>query len=200
MAKSIALQGIAGRAGVGRRQVAGRIGQADVGSVQTFPPGIFSFSPPKAGYWKFVLWGAGDGSNGGGASGGYAEKTLFLDPSQAARLVVGSRAAGGPGGASTATFPDGQVVTCGGGNAATPGIGSGGNVNLAGSAPGAAGLGTGGGIAHTGAGAPANLPYRGGAGGSSPTTGSGGTPGAGSIGAGQYPGGDGLIIVSFVRD
>ena len=182
-------------------QAAGNLAQEPF----TFPPGTWTFTPPKAGYWKFVQWGVGGSvSTVGNASGAYTEYTRFLTSAQSVALVVGIYAGVGTVD-TTATFPDGYVVTAGKATGATPGTASGGDVNLNGSAgtagstsaTGANGSGTGGGAGAAnsgtndgGAGAPANLPYRGGAGGAS--------PGGGASQASQAVG-NGLILAVFVK-
>lgn len=168
-----------------------------IGGAFQYTPGSYTFTAPQAGWWKFVLWGAGD-SNGNATSGAYSEYTVFLGVNQNVALVVATANTLASALDTTATFPSGKVVTAGGAGA-SPGAASGGDVNLAGSASGAAGSGTGGGAAGSGngAGAPANLPYRGGAG--SGGSGQGHTPGGGAQTAGGFTGGDGMAIVSFVR-
>lgn len=177
------------------------------------PPHVFAgtdvsytFTPPKAGRWKFVGWGPGHSS---GASGAYVEITRFLNTSQSATLHVGGQGVSD----TTITLP-GAVATAGRA-AAGPVVGAatGGDVNLAGSLPGTggsdgvAGLGTGGGAGGDGdgstydggGGAPANLPFRGAAGGDeNANEGPGVGAGAGGRGAGLYPGGPGLILAVYV--
>lgn len=183
-----------------------------------FPPGSYSFKPPKAGYWKFVGWGPGgvNSSTSGGGSGAYIERTLYLRTSDVVTLSVGhSLITIGAQANTSLTEPGGRVVTAGGASGATGGTATNGDVNLNGSAglsggtASANGAGTGGGLAGVasggnsgGAGAPANLPYRGGAGG----TGNGGVNASGASpggGMGQNSstaaGGDGLMIATLVR-
>jgi hypothetical protein len=145
------------------------------GPVYIFPhtaAGAYSFSPPASGKWKFVGWGCGGGGlagTSGGASGAYVEITRFLTKNQVVTISVVS------GADTVIAMPDGTVATAGKASAAVAGAASGGDVNLAGTAGvlsgnGNPGLGTGGGLGGTvttnigGAGAPANLPFRGGAG------------------------------------
>lgn len=152
----------------------------------------YSFSPPVAGLWKFVGWGAGGGN--GGASGSYFEITKYLRTTDVVAIVTGVTGVSN----TTVTFPDGAVATAGRADpSTTPGTATGGDVNLAGSAPEVSGLGTGGGtaVAGQGAGAPANLPYRGGSG----STGQGLAPGGGG-GAGAFAGGSSAVIASLVRE
>lgn len=210
MPSGIAAQSIGGLSIAG--QAIAAAGTQTQGYVETFVPAVstsksYNWSPPRAGYWKFVLWGAGDGSNGAGvqgASGAYAEKTLFLSPKDVVAILVGI-GKGGVGADTTVTPPSGLVITAGGGNGSTGGVASGGDVNLNGSAPGSNGLGTGGGLSGdpTTAGAPAMLPHRGGNGAFNAGTGPfcGGTPGGGGVGGAIVfgAGGSGYVEVSFVR-
>lgn len=191
---SVARQSVAGVAVAGNP-----IASANAPAAQqpyNFPPGSHTFTPPRDGYWKFVLWGAGPTANGSqaGSSGAYCEITKYLSTTQSVAIFV-SIPAGSPV-ATTATFPDGSVASAGSADGGgTPGVATGGDVNLAGSALGVAGLGTGGGAASLGAGAPANAPFRGAPGGGSGERGK--TPGSG--GATTFPGGDGLALAVFVR-
>lgn len=190
-----------------------------------FPPGSYTFKVPKSGYWKFVLWGPGAiGSNGddGGGSGAYCEITKPLASGQSVALVVGSGSKVGisnSSGASTATFPDGNLTSAGTtvsslGGTGVAAVASGGDVNLNGSLggqgtggtnTGAVGSGTGGGAggvaagANGGGGAPANLPFRGGAGGSAGST-NGRSPGGGASSVTGMSSGDGQIIAFLVRE
>lgn len=171
-----------------------------------FPTGAWSFTPPKAGFWKFIIWSPGGGSDTGtaGASGAYSEITKRLSTAQTVTGVTGRFNASD----SSVTFPDGVVVTCTRAVNGTPGAASGGDVNLAGSAGGAAGLGTGGGAAGSstgGAGAPANAPYKGGAGGPGGGTsrdGDGLSPGGGGgrTGSGSADGGEAMILAVFIKE
>jgi hypothetical protein len=215
MPTGIARRGIAGRSGVARRQIACRpdAGGADVGSTYLYPPGSYTFRPPKPGFWKFVLWGPGGCWNDfgdAGGSGAYCEYTRYLDPTQTVAVVVSEY-----GSATTATFLDSKVVSAGAGvDAGAGGTASGGDVNLNGSTGGLNGAGTGGGAkgtggsAQAGAGAPANLPFRGGRGSNinhSGPTGGATTPGgsagavAGGVNTTNAAGGTGLAIAMFVR-
>ena len=225
MTKGIGRHSIAGRAGIARRPIATDYGvrstQTAATSPQMFPVGSHSFAPTVSGWWKFVLWGGGgkDNNNGGG-SGAYCEITKFVTTGQTVALSAGRGQGALAATASTATFPDGTVASAGGASGNTGGSASGGDVNLNGSTggldasgtAGAAGLGTGGGLGGPGngasvgggAGAPANLPYRGGIGGdgSASTEVVGRTPGGGcaSGSIGTYTmAGDGQIIASLAR-
>lgn len=199
------------------KSMAVRYGLTDLQSPYQFAPGSYTFTSPKGGRWKFVLWGPGGNSGGGvdgGGSGAYVEITKTVLTGQTVALVVSSA-----GAATTATFLDGAVASAGAGSGITGGTASGGDVNLNGSNGGAsggsnagtAGTGTGGGAAGAGgaglpggAGAPANLPFRGGAGGTGagiPAVVSGKSPGGGAGDSGAATaGGDGLIIAYLVRE
>lgn len=218
MAAGIGRRSIAGQPGIARRPIATAAGarstQTAATSPQQFPPGSYTFTPAVSGWWKFVLWGGGEGGGAvtGSGSGAYSEITKFLTASQTVAVVVGKGYDDSSSAtSSTATFPDGTVVTAGAASGATGGTASGGDVNLNGSAggnggAGSAGLGTGGGAAGTGsgggAGAPANLPFRGGAG-ASTTIKQGRSPGGGgSINPGgdnRNNGGDGSVIAFLAR-
>ena len=225
MPKGIARQNIAGRASIARKPIASAFAaqseQVAAASPQMFTPGSYTFTPTVSGWWKFVLWGGGgkDNNNGGG-SGAYCEITKFVTTGQTVALSAGRGQGALAATASTATFPDGTVASAGGASGNTGGSASGGDVNLNGSTggldasgtAGAAGLGTGGGLGGPGngasvgggAGAPANLPYRGGIGGdgSASTEVVGRTPGGGcaSGSIGTYTmAGDGQIIASLAR-
>lgn len=192
------------------RRGANAVRRSESAYAASYPPGSHTFTPPKAGYYLFVLWGPGQGSTGfteflASPSGCYCEYTDHLDPTQRVALTV---SAGVPGGstATTATFPDGKVVSAGPGNSL---IATGGDVNLLGSAGGtgavapSAGSGTGGGAAGSGlsggGGAPGVLPFRGGAGGASQASGTAPGGGAGDTGTGdKAKGGDGQVLVLFL--
>lgn len=211
-------------AGIARRRIAQhRITKRSIGaqySVENeqtpyqFPPGSYTFTVPKSGYWKFVGWGAGGAGTVGlsGGSGAYVEITKALRAGQTVALVVGLPSAPN----TTMTFPDGALATAGGAALDAAGVASGGDVNLSGGAgaasgTGVAGAGSGGGAggadvagAAGGAGAPGELPFRGGSGG----TGSSGTdaaagrsPGGGASESNAFPsGGHGQIIAFLVRE
>ncbi|WP_309091097.1 hypothetical protein [Phenylobacterium sp.] len=210
--KTINRLGIAALKSIAAKPIATRDATRPTPSPNQYTPGTYSFRPLQSGYWKFVLWGGGangGASSWGGGSGAYCEKTVFLTTSQAVALNVGARAS-----ATTATMPDGTIVSAGGAIGQSGGTAWGGDVNLngspggSGSSSGAAGSGTGGGgggskdTNNGGAGAPANLPFRGGAGGTGSNTPDPGTSpggGGGDAGSGAGVGGNGLAIVLFVR-
>lgn len=159
----------------------------------------YTFTAPDQGVYKFVLWGSGTFGNTAGGSGAYCEYSRQMAKGQTVALVVPTSSGGLP---TTATFPDGKVVSAGFGGVGVAGIASGGDVNLNGSLAGVAGLGSGGGTSGVGAGggAPGVLPFRGGSG----STAGGGftltcTPGASAPSSGaNQAGGAGLIIVMRV--
>lgn len=191
--------------------------------VAMYLPGAHSFRPTVPGFYKFVLWGPGGsevaaGGLGSGGSGAYVEITKPLAAGQVVALVVSDY-----GAPTTATFPDGKVASAGhgadcpgGGAGGVGGAATGGDVNLdgatggssvgpaqaaLGTAPGAPGSGN-----NAGAGAPANLPFRGGRGGNPYTTASITTnpqaPGGGGGAAGSassVKNGSGMVIVQLVR-
>lgn len=219
MPTGIGRRGIGSRAGIARRPIAGRYGIADAQTPNTFPAGSYTFTVPKTGYWRFVLWGGGaNGATGVGAggSGAYYEAVRYLQSGQSAAIVSGryNTAAG-----STVTLPGGEVLTALGSSgvtgAAASALNKAGDIAYAGSdggtggSAGTAGLGSGGGAGGAGndggAGAPGNLPFRGGAGGSVSGKLGGGAPGGGandtnSASAQTQNGADGLVIVAYARD
>lgn len=225
MPVGIGRRGIGSRAGIGRRQIANRYAQTFAQAPYVFLPGSNTFTAPRSGVWKFVLWGPGaSGSTGVGADGGgagaYCEYSRRLVVGEAVTLVVGAttRGAGTPASDTTATFAGGlQVVTAGRGGVgvlASGGTASGGDVNINGGsggtagANGAAGGGSTGGAGGTasggvagGGGAPANAPFRGGRGADANAL-FAQVPGGGGGGGGSVTscGADGLILAVFDRD
>jgi hypothetical protein len=174
-------------------------------------PGGWTFQPPTAGLWKFVGWSAGGNGNAtdGGASGGYFEITRRVSLLDTVTIMV-SDPASTAGTTTSVTFLSGTVATATRASGMTAGTATGGDVNLQGTAgttanPGTAGsgLGTGGGAGGVslgsyapGAGAPANLPYRGGQG---PAENYASAPiGAGAAGQSGGRGGEGLVIAVFM--
>lgn len=201
-----------GRARIAAAPIATAVYRDVLGFLYQYTPGIYTFTPPQAGLWKFVLWGAGGGCFNGtsgqaAGSGAYCETNRRLDPAQNVTIIVGAGSTNS-GGATTVTFPDGTVVSAGGGvtgnSTGVGGVASGGDVNLAGSAAGQAGGGTGGGTSAgttSGGGAPANLPYRGGSGGAANASGQSPGGGAGAAGPGLQPsGGSGLAMAFLLTD
>jgi len=156
----------------------------------SYAPGSYTWTCPRTGLWRFVLWGgAGMGSSGGssnGASGAYYEAVRWVVSGQQVALVVGTVHQD-----TVATFPNGEALVAGGGILTTPGVATatGSDIAYNGSAPGNPGLGSGGGTASGGAGAPGNGHYRGGSGGNRPTA-----PGAGGDGS-SNTGASGLALV-----
>lgn len=212
MTKGIARRGIGSRSGIGRKPIASAYGYTTAQTPYFYGSGTHTFTTPKSGYWKFVLWGAGGGgsSAGPGGSGGYVEVTKYLLGNSTVALTVSYPlyASGGSGTitSTTATFPDGTVCTATRGGVNVAGTASGGDVNLNGSVN-TAGLGTNGGAANNGSGAPANLPFIGGAGGVSSVgpadTNNGRAPGGGGAamsGADLCAGGAGQIVALFLRE
>lgn len=185
-----------------------------------FPVGSYTWTCPESATYKFVVWGAGGGSDTGGNTGGgsgalyIAER--FIARGQTAALVVGVSASSGNGTSSTVTLPSGEVLTAGGGQsdgtAGTVTANTSLDIVYAGSAGGtaggngAAGLGDAGGAAGAGAsgnsggaGAPGYGTFRGGdgqaanisTGGESPAAGKGVNSAIGNPGSG----GHGLILI-----
>jgi hypothetical protein len=188
-----------------------------------FPVGTHNFVVPVSGPWRFAVWGGGAGAwNPGlyaGGSGALYSAKRFLERGQIVALVVGHGGFKGQNGAnSTATFPNGEVITAAGalGNtgAVAPTANRPEDIVFAGSnggsggtgASGVAGLGDAGGAGGAGAsgtmdgggGAPGFGSLRGGDGQSGTTgaIGSGETPagGGGMDNEQGRPGGHGLII------
>jgi len=169
-----------------------------------YPPGIYTFTVPRTGRWKFHIWGPGGSYSGadGSGSGGYCEITRKLTATSTVALVVAM-----PGSASTATFGDGTIVSAGSGGNISGGSAIGGDLNIPGSSgalagsglSGASGTGSGGGSGgptNGGGGAPGFLPLRGGRGGD-------GSRGATSPGGGagvvvNQVGGQGLIVTEYL--
>lgn len=177
-----------------------------------FSVGTGTFTASRAGRWKFVAWGSGQGGDGGRSSS-YGEVTKQLALGANVAIVVGGPNSGLPvAGDTRLTFPDSSVaVAQGAPNHGVP-VATGFDVALGGSAGGSGGgngspgLGTGGGAGGTGdgsnnggAGAPANLPLRGGRGANGDGTLIGSTtPGAG--GSLTVSAGGGMVLVAFVGD
>jgi hypothetical protein len=182
---------------------------------RSYPVGSHTFTATKTGWYEFALWGPGAAGSGadGGASGAFVLATRRLMLGQTASLVVG-----GPGSATSVTFPSGELLTAGAASGRTAGVALaaagdtaiGGSAAGTGNAAGVAGSGTDGGtggatntISAGGSGAPGSDGYRGARGGNAnAAAGSAGhTPGAGSGGSsGTAPvGGDGMAIVVQVK-
>lgn len=198
----------------GQQRALGRRTKTPPAYTAMFPAGSVSWTAPKPGRYKFLLWGAGYGgaSGQGNASGSLAVTTVQL---AAGQVIAGTVALGGPGapsGNSSLTFPDGRSVVAGSATGvATPGTATGGDTNLAGSVGGSsggtdgiAGLGDAGGAGGIGngidvgggGGAPGVSPFKGGKGGSRAGNESGGTPGGGAQGGPEgSSGGSGLLII-----
>jgi hypothetical protein len=198
--------------GLMHRQLGGGVGGYASNFLALATYAAQNFVAPSSGFYLFVAWGSGGlgGVGGlaqhGGGSGAYLEVTRFLAAGQTAVVRVGRVTQAE---ATTVTFPDASVASAGqgqpnvnGGAAGAGGVATGGDFMLNGSAGqlnGAAGLpgaGTGGGAGSAAVGgfppmngAPARLPFRGGAGISDGPS----TPGA--TGVSPNPGGDGLVLV-----
>lgn len=193
------LNGFVGQSMDGRREVSS-------GFARLYRPGSYIFRPPRSGWYKFIIKGAGGGASAAnrGSSGAHAEKTVFVSVGQSVAVNVG---AGGGGTPSSILLPDGSSVVAGAGGIGpgTAGTASNGDFMLNGSDPGAAGLGAGGGTAGAGAGAPGTLDFPGGHG--QPVNGNSMgniTPGAGGANNSSHtqangPGGDGLVFVVLAR-
>jgi len=143
--------------------------------VATFPPGSFTWTCPKNGWYRLVGWGADGAGNGGGGygpgSGAHVQKVAYLAQGQSVAVVIAAA------GDTSFTLPNGAVITASGGSGQNGGTAAGGDINLNGSAggnsgaSGAAGLGNAGGAGGAnagssggGAGQPGYGPYRGAAG------------------------------------
>lgn len=89
--------------------------------VYVYPPRSVTFTVPVTGKYRFAVRGGGGGGGSGGAglagaSGALVIGDRYLNKGQTVALVVGAVAAfNADGNASTATFPDGSVMTAGGG-------------------------------------------------------------------------------------
>lgn len=186
MAAGQPLRGLVGQAMAAKKKV-------PTGYSELFPEGSWTFTAPRAGNFKFHLWGAGGNNPAGGpgASAAYSEVTVFLGLGETVALLIDNSTAVGPAiGASTATFRTGKVVSAGSASTSTPGVASGGDLNL----PGVTGVST------TGGQAPGTAQMRGGIGGASVTYGH--TPGGGAASTASLNalwGGDGLCVVMFVK-
>jgi hypothetical protein len=214
MAGSIASRARRTRTGIARKQIAydfKRPGDRMQPYTFSAPTVVTQFVIPVSGRWKFVAWGGG----GRTGSAAYIEVTRALTVGQIVTVKVGRGDSAPPTSDSTVTLPDGTVATAGGANGNTAGVASGGDVNLNGTtgtsgtgANGGDGLGTGGGVGGTGdtisinggAGAPANLPYRGGPGGAANGWVGGPGAGIGERSAGAIQAGPGLIIATLLGD
>ena len=207
MAAGQQLRGLVGQ-GVSAKKKRPNFSVGGTGPVYNFPlaeSGAYTFTVPTSGRWMFVGWGPGGlGSSGskGGSSGAYVEVTRFLARGQTVSLSVNFNAD------TVITLPDGTIAIAGKsapGGGGAPGIASGGDVNINGtssavSGSGSPGGGTGGGPGGTptggnigGAGAPANLPFRGGKGGGSLSIAG---HGGGGVDVGQP--GQGLALAVFI--
>lgn len=127
------------------RGILGFVAQGMDGRKKTFHPytasyggGARTWTCPSTGWYRFALWGSG-GQNGGvsGAGGGALAIKIkrCARGDQIALVVAGNPATA----ATTATFPDGSVVSAGSGasGGTAGGTATGGDVNLPGVAGGA---------------------------------------------------------------
>lgn len=205
------------------KSIATRYGLTNQQTPYSFPPGSYTFTVPKSGYWMFVGWSAGSkfGSTYSGCSGAYGEITKALQAGQTVSIKVGPE----DGSATTntiLTFPDGNVATAVNAAVDTPGTSTGWDYSLDGSlggltsttSNGADGAGTGGGTGGTGSGAaaggggaPGRLPFRGAKGGGFRATignfmraGSPGGGGSDSTTNEAQVAGEGLVLALLVRE
>lgn len=190
------LRGLVGQSMSGQRKALTPV-------VYVYPPGTWTHTVLKSGKYRIGVRGSGGGGGSGGAalagsSGALVIGERFLNKGQTIAIV-----SGGPpnfnvdGNASTATFPDGSVMTAGGGGEGfTPnpaGVASStSNLDtlLNGSLATVAGLGNAGGTsgALTGGGAPGKDGFIGAnatSGGTAQGPGAGGRPTSGSGGPGE---------------
>lgn len=223
MPRSIARQRVT-KNRIAGRSIAARYGLVNLQTPFQFPPGSYTFTVPKSGYWLFAGWSGGSktGATNAGCSGAYGEITKVLVVGQAVTIKVGPE----DGSALTntiLTFPDGTVSTLVNAAADTPGTATGTwDYSLAGSlggltgtsASGAAGAGTGGGVGGVGSGAtaggggaPAKLPFRGAIGGGFRATignfmraGSPGGGGSDNTTSNADVAGEGLVLTYLVRE
>jgi len=121
-------------------------------STYSFPPGSYTWTCPRSGRWRFVLWGGGGTGNSGsgqhGGSGAYYEAERNLVKGQGVVVSVGASDQN-----TSVAMPNGELLTANGGSlntaaTASPTVGT--DIAYAGSAPGVAGLGPGGGAARSG--------------------------------------------------
>lgn len=222
MATGQKLRGLVGQSMSGKRK-------RPVVYAYSYPAGSYTWTCPASGLWRFVLWGAGAGADQatpyGGASGAFYLAERFVTKGQTVSLSVGASADPGPaagtdGGDTTATLPNGEILTAGGGrgNGANTGgavtanrntdIVYAGTAGVTGATAGANGNGTnpgsGGaasGATRPGSGAPGYGTYRGGDGASGVAARYGGTPGGGgtTTSTDGTGGGDGLALIHLAR-
>ena len=192
------LRGLVGQAMSGERKALTPV-------VFVYPAGSFTFTAPKSGKYRIVVRGGGGGGGAGGAGVGGASGALvigdrFLSKGQTVALAIASAPPINTDAANTtATFPDGSIMTAGGGGegftpnpagvaASTNGL----DTLLNGSLATVAGLGNNGGTssAGLGGGAPGKDGYRGG----NAVNALGSPPGVGGK-ASNGNGGSGEIII-----
>lgn len=170
----------------------------DLGVLMQYSPGSYTFRPTKAGFWRFVAWGAGGdaspGTGTGGGGGGLSIKTVFLTPAQTVSIVVGDWISNNGASSTVITFPDGSAMTiapAGPGGTSAGGVATGGDVNVNGAS-----------TATSAGGAAASFgEFRGGNGGAANAPGRAPGGGAGvSSGTDPRTAGAGLVLVFFVKD
>lgn len=160
--------------------------------------GAFSWTVPRAGFYRIHVWGAGGQATNtdqfspgcGGGGGGYADKVVTFRKGDVLTGSVGQSQAGSvgtSGGASVVNLPSGAQVGAtggtGGASGGAGGVGFGGDQNLVGGAGGIAGVdGTAGGGTNGGLG---GAQFGGALGGG------GGAPGAYGLQGGAGQGGSG---------
>lgn len=175
-----------GRGPLGRDSVAFRKAPVTAPNY-SFPSGSHTFTAPASGWFRIVLWGAGGGAPAaganGGASGAYVEAIRNLAKGQRVALSIAlSTLDSANGTASTATLPNGEVLSAGGGqgNGGSGGVASAGPLDTA--INGSAGVTDGAGLIGGG--------DNGGLGG---TTSAGDAGGSGAPGHGHFRGGNGAV-------
>lgn len=205
-----------GKRPLGGFSVANR-GRSSTPRNASYPAGSFTFIAPASGWFRFVMWGAGARSNQGGPWGGPSGAFVLaerpLAQGQRVSLVVAD--ADNTPINTTATFPDGEVLTAGSGDRITPAVGvatanrNRGDIAINGSLANANGGGNNGGTSkpgngtpdRSGGGAPGWAGYRGGDGAGSASGFPGSSPGGGGSvdsGVGTF-GGGGLVLIEQVR-
>lgn len=192
------------------QKLRGLVGQSMSGQRKAITPSLYvygstsnaatasTFTAPRAGWFRFIMWGGGGGNPAvaaaAGSGGALVVAERALAKGQTVALSVGTFEM-----ATSATFGTGEVLTAGGGLAA-PGAGSAGGV-----AVGNVSLGD---ILVNGPASTTGIPAAGASfgtyiGGQTPAVGkSGGVPGGGSFAAGGdnlAQGGGGLILICQVR-
>ena len=178
--------------------------------VYSYPPGSYTFTVPKNGWYRFFVLGSGGSGLVAGTAGGSGALVVgerALTKGQAVAVVVGAgETPNNNGNQTTVTFPDGSVMTAGGGVAGNTG-GAGGAASSTsnldrpynGSAAGSAGGGTNGGAsgAGLGGGSPGYEGFRGGNGGTATLLAQRG--GGGFTTTAFATSGDGEVLIHQIR-